>query len=63
MLRKLIDKIKGSPTPKRRKIMTNEEVLALRYRVLEIAAFERKNRKRAKEMYRYLTTERLRRGI
>ncbi len=46
-----------------RKVMSDEDLLALRQEVLKIAATERGNRRKALAMYKYLTAECLRRGI
>lgn len=48
---------------KRRKIMTNEQLKEFYYAVLKIAAFERGNRKKAKEMLNLIMAEMLRRGM
>lgn len=44
-------------------IMNDEQLKAFYVAVLEIAAFEAGNRKKAKEMARYIMAEMLRRGI
>lgn len=48
---------------KRIKIMTNEQLKEFYYAVLKIAAFERGNRKKAKEMLTFIMAEMLRRGM
>lgn len=62
-MRKLLNRIKGSPTPRRRNVITNEQLLVFRQEVLKIAATERGNRRKALDMYKYLTAEMLRRGM
>ena len=48
---------------KRIEIMTNEKLTEFYYAVLKIAAFERGNRKKAKEMLIFIMAEMLRRGM
>lgn len=43
--------------------MTDEQLKKFYYAVLKIAAFERGNRKKAKEMLTFIMAEMLRRGI
>lgn len=48
---------------KRKKIMTNEQLNEFYYAVLNIAAFERGYRRKAKEMIIFIVAEMLRRGM
>ena len=64
MSEKLLLKIKGSPSPKRkRRLMSNEELREFYLAVLKIAAFERGNRRKAQEMARFIMAEMLGRGM
>lgn len=47
----------------RRKLMTNEQLKDFYIVVLEIAAHERGNRKKAQEMARFIMAEMIRRGM
>lgn len=62
-MKKMLGKIKGSPSPKKRRLMSDAELRAFYYAVLHIAAFERGNRQRAQEMARLVMAEMLRRGM
>lgn len=62
-MKKMLGKIKGSPSPKKRRLMSDMELRAFYYAVLHIAAFERGNRQRAQEMVRLVMAEMLRRGM
>lgn len=51
-MKKTLSRIKGSPSPKKRRLMSDAELREFYYAVLHIAAFERGNRQKAQEMLR-----------
>lgn len=58
MLRKLLDKIKGSPTPKRFVVISAEE-----YDLLKVAAWEKGKRAEAQRKLKTLNAWKLRNGL
>lgn len=54
----------GDMLTKKQKVMSDEQILALRQRVLEIASTGKdKVRRKAMQMYIWLTAEMMRRGL
>ena len=58
MLRRLLDKIKGSPTPKRFVVISAEE-----YDLLKVAAWEKGKRAEAQRKLKTLNAWKLRNGL